>query len=459
MAKGKHLGDFEQLVILAVMRLGEGAYGMTVRREIEDNSGRQVSLGAIYATLDRLEDKGFVSSALGESTPAAPRSGQAVLQGPGPRGSRAAGCPGRIGSDAEGHQGTRPPDRSGIVNPATEDKEGLGIDFPGPVARSLLRLLLPADRREEFEGDLIEEAETIVLPQNGRRVALRWFWWQIVASAPSMLARRLNKEVGMYPQRWIVPAALLVIWGLWGLVDLGNRPNGGFDWNREDSAVIGVEPGGPADRGRPEGGRPDSQLWTGSRLGDRETLRRQPRTEIGGIQLLVVERTDEATGLTTTENIEITYSRLPTGERTFDIVGGVLGLVISPERYARLLEGAKHTHPPLRDRWFRFRGNPAPQSLYRFPRSAGLFVERPFRGLPHSIRKSLSPVADLPKAKESDGEEECWEADLSAGGCLHFARGNQINARDVPGRQISNRRDDLSWTHLRGIPGPLHWLL
>ena len=69
MAKGKYLGDFEQLVILAVMRLGEGAYGMTVRREIEANSGRHVSLGAIYATLDRLEDKGFVSSDPGETTP------------------------------------------------------------------------------------------------------------------------------------------------------------------------------------------------------------------------------------------------------------------------------------------------------------------------------------------------------------------------------------------------------
>jgi PadR family transcriptional regulator PadR len=68
MTRGKYLGDFEQLVILAVLRLGEGAYGMTVRREIEANSGRHVSLGAIYATLDRLEDKGFVSSSAGEPT-------------------------------------------------------------------------------------------------------------------------------------------------------------------------------------------------------------------------------------------------------------------------------------------------------------------------------------------------------------------------------------------------------
>jgi len=67
MAKGKYLGDFEQLVMLAVMRLGDGAYGMTVRREIEKNAERSVSLGAIYATLDRLEEKGFVASRLGDS--------------------------------------------------------------------------------------------------------------------------------------------------------------------------------------------------------------------------------------------------------------------------------------------------------------------------------------------------------------------------------------------------------
>ena len=65
MAKGAYLGDFEQLVVLAVMRLGEGAYGMTVRRELEEIADRRVSLGAIYATLDRLESKGLVTSFLG----------------------------------------------------------------------------------------------------------------------------------------------------------------------------------------------------------------------------------------------------------------------------------------------------------------------------------------------------------------------------------------------------------
>ena len=65
MPKGTYLGDFEQLVMLALMRLGDGAYGMTVRRELEEIADRRVSLGAIYATLDRLEAKGLVTSFLG----------------------------------------------------------------------------------------------------------------------------------------------------------------------------------------------------------------------------------------------------------------------------------------------------------------------------------------------------------------------------------------------------------
>lgn len=66
---GKHLGDFEQLVLLAVLGLGPKAYGMAVRREIESKTGRRITLGAVYTTLDRLEEKGMVSSWTGEATP------------------------------------------------------------------------------------------------------------------------------------------------------------------------------------------------------------------------------------------------------------------------------------------------------------------------------------------------------------------------------------------------------
>jgi DNA-binding PadR family transcriptional regulator len=62
------LGVLEQLVLLAVARLGDNAYGMTVRREIAARTGRELSLGAVYTTLDRLERKGYVRSAAGEPT-------------------------------------------------------------------------------------------------------------------------------------------------------------------------------------------------------------------------------------------------------------------------------------------------------------------------------------------------------------------------------------------------------
>jgi DNA-binding PadR family transcriptional regulator len=63
------MGEFEQMVLLAILRLGVDAYGMEIRGEIESRTGRTVSYGAVYTTLDRLERKGWVSHELGESTP------------------------------------------------------------------------------------------------------------------------------------------------------------------------------------------------------------------------------------------------------------------------------------------------------------------------------------------------------------------------------------------------------
>ena len=69
------LGSLEHIVMLAVMRLGSEAYGMTVRREIEGATGRDISIGAVYATLARLESKGLIKSYTGE--PTAERGGRA----------------------------------------------------------------------------------------------------------------------------------------------------------------------------------------------------------------------------------------------------------------------------------------------------------------------------------------------------------------------------------------------
>jgi len=63
------LGEFEQVVLLAVAQLGEDGYGTTIRREIDRRTGRRVSIGAVYATLSRLEDKGYLSSWHGDATP------------------------------------------------------------------------------------------------------------------------------------------------------------------------------------------------------------------------------------------------------------------------------------------------------------------------------------------------------------------------------------------------------
>jgi PadR family transcriptional regulator, regulatory protein PadR len=63
------LGEFEQIVLLGILRLEDRAYGVTIRAEIAKCTGREPSPGALYTTLDRLEEKGLVASRLGDPTP------------------------------------------------------------------------------------------------------------------------------------------------------------------------------------------------------------------------------------------------------------------------------------------------------------------------------------------------------------------------------------------------------
>jgi PadR family transcriptional regulator PadR len=63
------MGEFEYLLLTAVMRLGEDAYGAAIRREIEEATGRRCSIGALYTTMDRLQIKGLIETWMGDSTP------------------------------------------------------------------------------------------------------------------------------------------------------------------------------------------------------------------------------------------------------------------------------------------------------------------------------------------------------------------------------------------------------
>lgn len=65
---GRALGSFEQLVLLAILRMGKDAYGVSVQEEIERATGRSVTPGALYRALDRLEVRGLVESGTGEPT-------------------------------------------------------------------------------------------------------------------------------------------------------------------------------------------------------------------------------------------------------------------------------------------------------------------------------------------------------------------------------------------------------
>ena len=69
------LGHFELMVVLAVLRVGEEAYGVPIAHELEENTGRNVLLGSVYAALERLEAKGLIASTLG--APTAERGGRA----------------------------------------------------------------------------------------------------------------------------------------------------------------------------------------------------------------------------------------------------------------------------------------------------------------------------------------------------------------------------------------------
>lgn len=69
MGKGEHLGEFEQVVLLAIARLGDGAHGAAIHAEIEETTGRDVSLATVYVTVSRLAEKGYLETSAGLASP------------------------------------------------------------------------------------------------------------------------------------------------------------------------------------------------------------------------------------------------------------------------------------------------------------------------------------------------------------------------------------------------------
>jgi DNA-binding PadR family transcriptional regulator len=69
MTSRSYLGEFELMLLLAVVHLGEQAYGVPISRQLERNRGRNVSIGSVYAALERLQAKGLILSRLGDPTP------------------------------------------------------------------------------------------------------------------------------------------------------------------------------------------------------------------------------------------------------------------------------------------------------------------------------------------------------------------------------------------------------
>ena len=143
--KGDYLGAFEELVLLAVASVGDDAYGVSVQERVERDAERPVSLGAVYAALDRLQRKSYVTSWIGDAgntaaagASATSRSRRKAARSSATCAASATGCGDRSAPQPAGAHHERAP-TSGI-----------------PRKRIILRLLCPRESREDIEGDLLE---------------------------------------------------------------------------------------------------------------------------------------------------------------------------------------------------------------------------------------------------------------------------------------------------------------
>ncbi len=180
------MGEFEQAVLLAILHLGADAYGMEVRTCIEERTGRDVSIGAVYTTLERLTRKGFISSRVGE--PTAERGGRAKRFYAVEESGREAL------NDAQEFMSRM---RSGVDLEVAGGGEagsmrGPRRTRPPMLAEWILTRLAPRAMRDHLVGDLAQEFGARV-QRGGRRLpAVRWYLGQVVRSVPHLLWERLS---------------------------------------------------------------------------------------------------------------------------------------------------------------------------------------------------------------------------------------------------------------------------
>ena len=162
------IGDFEQLILFALVRLAPEVYGVTIRREIERRTKRTISPGALYTALDRMEKRGFLSSRLGEPTPerGGKRKRLYTLEA---AGERALARVDRIpAADGERRRDQAARGQRGIVTPPR-------------LAALLLRPFVSRDDFEAITGDLEELYRADIVPGRGPLRARLWYWRQIVS--------------------------------------------------------------------------------------------------------------------------------------------------------------------------------------------------------------------------------------------------------------------------------------
>ena len=157
-SRNEALGEFEHLVLLAIVRLDTDAYGSTIRREIEEQTGRSIAIGALYTALDRLERKGYVSSRLSDPTPQRGGRAKRYFQ------LRPAGAT-ALDAIAGG------PD-SNVGRRRSRRREGRPMIRPSRLALWLHERSLAADEREAVIGDVVEEFARRAAHQSTRRAPL-----------------------------------------------------------------------------------------------------------------------------------------------------------------------------------------------------------------------------------------------------------------------------------------------